>query len=402
MNGDRITEIRIAGMRCFDDVRLRLGELTVLIGENGSGKSTVVEACELLRKAGADSSFVDRIASHGGLLGLRRVGADRMALGLTIQGKQGRIDYDFSLAREGERSVVHGERLVAHRDDEEGEPVITRDRSQSLVRDRSGGESGQGIFPGSLLVSAFGLRPPHPAIERARDALESIRVQLPFDVQATWGAASLKRESLARRPSQLEVAPHLSPGAANLADAYFELRSSDNWPVVLDSIRLGLGEGVSDVLTVPVGGGNHSLAVRYEALPEAIPVSGLSDGTICYLAFVALCMLPDKGLLLAIDEPELHLHPGLLARVLSLLEATADDRPVLVATHSDRLLDALSDPAKQTVVCDLEERSMKARLRCLDRRALDSWLESYAGLGEIRADGFDDLLVAAEEGGDES
>jgi predicted ATPase len=38
---DRVTQLSIAGMRCIDEITLDLGPLTVLIGENGSGKSTI-------------------------------------------------------------------------------------------------------------------------------------------------------------------------------------------------------------------------------------------------------------------------------------------------------------------------------------------------------------------------
>jgi predicted ATPase len=44
MSNDRITEIHVRGMRTLADVKLSLGGLTVLIGDNGSGKSSLIEA----------------------------------------------------------------------------------------------------------------------------------------------------------------------------------------------------------------------------------------------------------------------------------------------------------------------------------------------------------------------
>mgnify|MGYP003592898466 CR=1 FL=1 len=52
------------------------------------------------------------------------------------------------------------------------------------------------------------------------------------------------------------------------------------------------------------------------------------------------------------DEPELHLHPGLLTRVVQFLAASAESHPVLLATHSDHLLDALTEPARSVRVCE--------------------------------------------------
>ena len=43
MSGARITEIHVEGLRTLKDVRLGLDGLTVLIGENGTGKSSLIE-----------------------------------------------------------------------------------------------------------------------------------------------------------------------------------------------------------------------------------------------------------------------------------------------------------------------------------------------------------------------
>ena len=61
MEADRLTHLSIGGMRYIDQIKLDLGAFTVLIGENGAGKSTIVEALELLRKAATESPFVDKL-----------------------------------------------------------------------------------------------------------------------------------------------------------------------------------------------------------------------------------------------------------------------------------------------------------------------------------------------------
>lgn len=45
----RLTSLRIEGLRTLADVTLSLDGLTVLVGENGTGKSTITEALELVR-----------------------------------------------------------------------------------------------------------------------------------------------------------------------------------------------------------------------------------------------------------------------------------------------------------------------------------------------------------------
>jgi len=90
---------------------------------------------------------------------------------------------------------------------------------------------------------------------------------------------------------------------------------------------------------------------------------------------------------LAFDEPESHMHPELLVRVVWLLEEIAASCPVIVSTHSDRLLDALSEPARSVVLCELDE-TRSTRLRRPDPAALDRWLKRYRGVGELRSQGY--------------
>ena len=67
MSYDRITQVRIGGMRCIADLALDLHGLTVLIGDNGSGKSTLLEAFELLRQAAKPVNYVNDILEQSGL-----------------------------------------------------------------------------------------------------------------------------------------------------------------------------------------------------------------------------------------------------------------------------------------------------------------------------------------------
>ena len=73
----RITRLDIEGLRSIDKLSLDLGPMNVLIGENGSGKTTVLEALELLRKAATlpGEQFVQILyEAHGGVALIRNRG----------------------------------------------------------------------------------------------------------------------------------------------------------------------------------------------------------------------------------------------------------------------------------------------------------------------------------------
>ncbi|MDX9720794.1 MAG: AAA family ATPase, partial [Myxococcota bacterium] len=101
--------------------------------------------------------------------------------------------------------------------------------------------------------------------------------------------------------------------------------------------------------------------------------------------------------LLAFDEPELHLHPALLSRVVWMLEELSERTPVILSTHTDRLLDALTEPVKSVVLCEADEDD-GVRLRRPNAERLADWLEHYSGLGSIRAAGYQPhVFVDAED-----
>ncbi|MGC4063831.1 MAG: AAA family ATPase [Polyangiaceae bacterium] len=74
MSTDRITQLRIRGMRAVESLDLDVTGLRVLIGDNGAGKSTIVEALELLYHAAKPISHIPDIVvkRHGDLRSLLR------------------------------------------------------------------------------------------------------------------------------------------------------------------------------------------------------------------------------------------------------------------------------------------------------------------------------------------
>ncbi|WP_157595859.1 AAA family ATPase [Plesiocystis pacifica] len=153
----------------------------------------------------------------------------------------------------------------------------------------------------------------------------------------------------------------------------------------LELLQLGIGPHLRDVSLIAAAGGHLSLALELDGVGH-VSAYQLSDGQLTYLAFVALVQLDEGRTLLCFDEPEQHLHPELLGRVVQLLVAASERYPVVLATHSDHILDLLPDPVSSVRVCELDDNHQTV-LRKLDAEQLEKWLERYRGLGEIRAAG---------------
>ena len=111
-----------------------------------------------------------------------------------------------------------------------------------------------------------------------------------------------------------------------------------------------------------------------------IPASRLSDGTLRYLCLLAILCDPDPPALICIEEPELGLHPDMLPKVADLLTAASERTQLVVTTHSDILVDGMTDQPESVVVMEKHEGQTQASRLKADE--LKAWLEKYR-LGEL-------------------
>ena len=111
-----------------------------------------------------------------------------------------------------------------------------------------------------------------------------------------------------------------------------------------------------------------------------IPATRLSDGTIRFVALLATLLSPTPPPLVCIEEPELGLHPDAVALLADILVEASDRTQLVVTTHSDALVSALTAQPDAIVAC--ERPGAGTELRRLDPKRLASWLEDYR-LGDL-------------------
>lgn len=386
MAADRITQLSIRGMRCIEEIKLDLGAFTILIGENGAGKSTIVEALELLRKVASESPFVEKLYQPHNGTRLLRFGTTCLRLGARIEGAGPPLTYEIQVLRDGTYLSVQTETVS---ESNNGDRMVRAGGSASCNRShRQPTDDDRSIDPSEAVLNRARYLN-SSEVERVQRALAAIEVHVPLDLRCSWAvpqAGSTARSSNTARP-----ADRLDPGGSNLVNVYAKLRNQPNWRETLGRIRLVLGD-VDDVLIQPdPSGGTLGLEVRWGRDLE-IPLTGLSDGQVSALALIAIQQLRRKvpPSLIVINEPEAHLHPGVIRRVAAGLVETGDEWPVLVATQSDAFLDAVSDRPDALVHCRLDAQR-RTELSRLDRTQVQAWLDEFRGVGELRREGLEDL-----------
>ena len=136
-------------------------------------------------------------------------------------------------------------------------------------------------------------------------------------------------------------------------------------------------EGLTDFELNFQGG---SVEILFTEGDLAVPASRLSDGSLRYLCLLAILLDPEPPLLVVIEEPELGLHPDLMPKIADLLVDASSRCQLVVTTHSDVLVDALSERPDSVVVCEKYEG--QTVMRRLDGSELARWLEKYR-LGQL-------------------
>jgi len=146
---------------------------------------------------------------------------------------------------------------------------------------------------------------------------------------------------------------------------------------VLDALS-ALQEGITDFgVEVDEYGGVHPYVQEGERVVSA---PRLSSGMRRWLYLLAILYASAPPPLIIIEHPEQGLHPDVLSKLAELLKAASERSQVIVTTHSDILLDALTAIPESIVVADTGERG--TRLTRLDTGKMKHWLKKYR-LGEL-------------------
>jgi predicted ATPase len=410
-----IKAIEIEGFRSLRSVRLELRPLNVLIGPNQSGKTNILDALDLLSRAVQGELTDSLYQSRGGLAHLLWAGDDpangsrriRYHIEFESNGRsakqEGHFSYGLSIEEQAQGHVVGEESLECDLSDgssiaapqgfevKRGEitlhPSSRRDTQQRpfLLPKPPGSGHGPRIDFQEPALSQLRNLGAIPVIDRARDALASIFLYPGFETKARWTCDHPNDTPQIRQPQFVQHATRLDPHGSNLVNILYTMsQDEDRWKDFKEIVRIGFPDCKDIVFPADAGQGRIVLAWIDRRFPKKkFTAEVLSDGTLSFLALAAALASPDAPTLIGFDEPEKHLHPELLYRVVGLMEQASASRPLIVATHSDALLSYLSDPTSVVLVNNGPQGTTLTRPPEADLR---EWLKDYT-LGELRESG---------------
>jgi predicted ATPase len=214
----------------------------------------------------------------------------------------------------------------------------------------------------------------YPALTHLQEKYAEIRLYRNW----SFGPAA----ALRRKQSAQERNDFLADGGENLALVLSKIRMRVKRELI-EALR-EFYHGITD-FDVVVENGNVQLFLEEEG-GRQIPATRLSDGTLRYLCLLAILLHPEPPGLIAIEEPELGLHPDVLPVLGKLLVQASKRTQLVVTTHSRMLVDALGDEPEAVVVCEKVDGCSRFTRQSGDR--LQKWLEKYSlgtlwSMGEI-------------------
>lgn len=398
MNDQRPThrffqEIKLRNFLSFgpEPTELQCHALNVFIGPNASGKSNFLEAIGLL--ASSPGNLQETIRHGGGVQEWlwKGGGAPPVATleAVTDGGSAaGSLRYQLSFTEARQRLEIVRERLERSAPQSgrtRTPPLYLYEQGHGILRARARGNAKTSrLAPSRRAVTVKDLSPHQSILSQRRDP--GAYPELTF-LADTLGRIRLYREwnlgrsSALRAPQKTDLPEDfLLEDASNLALVLNELHHHPEAGKSLTAYLRKFYEAV-DSYAVKVIGGTVQVVV-HEKGPGSPVISAarLSDGTLRYLCLLAVLCHPTPPPVVCIEEPEIGLHPDMIATIAQLLREASKRTQLFITTHSDALVDALTDAPETIVVCERGDNG--TQLKRLESDKLMDWLKRYS-LGEL-------------------
>ena len=369
-NMDKFEHISIKGFRRLQNIELEMRDLIVMIGANGSGKTSFLDVLSLLA-ASANGNLQNTLQLKGGLNEiLTRGKAQELEISASMKSpERTALNYALTLSPKGFSYEIKAE-ILAKKSDLNTHESFKQIESSGLDIKYYNQEDHKLVRPNwehnPLETSLSQVPKMYREPENLRKSLASCTYYGPLDVSEK----SPIRLPQAMRPAKL-------PGARgeNLIACLYDLRETDRdrFEMVENIISAAFSD-FERLNFPPVAAGILSMTWTDRNFSQPIYVHELSEGTLRFLWLVTLLQSQNLTTITLLDEPEVSLHPELLRHLVYLMREASKHTQLIVATHSDRLIKFLEP--QEVLICDLEEG--EAKMTWADTLNLKQWLADYS------------------------
>ena len=351
----KLQKIFLRGYKSIDNEgqTIDLGNITVLIGANGSGKSNFLSLFSTLNHM-LTGNLQNYIAARGFADSFLHMGSEATR----------RFDAEFFLSDEKNEDVYRF--TLAH----------STGGAMSFVREevewhRTGA--------GSPFVKLLGNGHKESELAAHDDKTCSVvfhnlaRIRM-FHFHNTELTAKI------RNNGYIEDDRYLRSDAGNLAAFLYAMQKNENryYRRITDHVR-EIFPQFRDFDLKPSSANERYIGLNWRAEGSDLlwGPHQISDGSLRFMALVTLLLQPPERMpnVVVLDEPELGLHPSAILKLAALLKSVSYKTQIIVATQSAMLLNEM-DPGDVCVV-EFDRHKQSSEYRRVDADALANWLEDY-------------------------
>lgn len=361
----KLNRIAVEGFKSFAKSEIEFGDITVLLGANGSGKSNLVSFFRMLGFVSTNNLQL-YVGREGGPESLLHFGAR------TTPQMRATVEFHgFSGSGSHEKTTAYQVRLM------DAAPDTMRFAEEQAKYHRTGYPQAQSVPLGSGHAESRLQEQADTGHSTCQVLLSLLRYCREYQFHDTSFRANI------RKSAYIEDNTYLRDDAGNLPAFLYAMRSSkvECYRRIEDTIRLVFptfgGFSLRPQATNPNG-----ILLNWHQRDHAEYLLGphqISDGALRFMALATLLLQPDLPNVVVLDEPELGLHPSAIVLLAALIRSASKRTQVILATQSARLVDEFEP--NQIAVLEADSDS-GTHCRRLDSNELSDWLKDYS-LGEL-------------------
>jgi len=365
----KIKKLGISGFRRLYDFEMEMKPFTVIIGINGVGKTTFLDAISLL-SASASGNLNAKLSQQGGVGNiLTRGKSDNTSFSINMEIPDHKpLEYNLDLVPQGTGYSIASETLQQIHD-EYIRPFMHIDSHNQNIRYFEKEENK--LLPISWTHNYF--ETSLSQVPKMFKEPEELRRILATAVM--YHTLDVGPQAPVKLPQQMK--PAVSPGVngEDLIPFLFYLRetSKEKFEVITDSLMAAFPD-LEELGFPPASAGMLSLTWKDKKFSRPLYIHELSEGILRFLWLVSLLQSSDLSALTMIDEPDVSLHPELMHILVDLMREASARTQLIIATHSDRFVRFLKP--EELMVFDLDENGLTTAKRG-DSFDLEQWLSEY-------------------------
>lgn len=372
MDGKRLIEkIRLRNILSFGDKgeEITLEPLNIIIGQNASGKSNLVDVIKLLRELWLGNQLSDFLSKNGGVdewlwKGKKTGLFAEVGIQILPVSEEEVNEYNLSFGKGILDYAVIFDEKIKNKNQKDYLNRTQAITAENPIRKKITSESIFSKYHNFIFQKI--------EYEYYTFKYSVSEIQIYSDLQTSRNA-EIRRPQNSDAPNEF-----LIEDASNLSLVLNDLeRRGNTKDIIIENLKKFYPQ-IKDY-SLGVLGGTVQLFIREGNLKKSISATRLSDGTLRYLCLLAILCHPEPPPLICIEEPETGLHPDILPTIAELMIEASARTQLIVTTHSDILVSAFSKVPEAVLVCEKDEDG--THFKRLEADKLKVWLEEYS-LGE--------------------